>query len=106
MFDAKQARRVTIIADASLKTVILDKVTALGAKGYNFSFCNGKGSHAITGEIYDSDMLVRIEIVTNDKVAADILDFIHAAQFAQLSQYALTTFSDVVDVDQRDKAFE
>jgi len=104
MFTTKTARRVTILVDAALKTVILDKITDLGATGYNYVECQGKGRHAITGDAYQGDALIRIEIVSTAEVCAAILNYIHAAQFAQLNQYALTAFADAVEVDIRDKS--
>lgn len=106
MFTSHQARRVVILADSSLKEIILDKVTDLGAKGYNYVFCYGKGVHALTGHNFSGENIIRIEVVTTNEIATAILDFIHAAQFAQLRQYALSAFSDIVEVDQRDKAFD
>lgn len=104
MFTTKTARRITIILDASLKTYILDKIVELGAKGYNYIECKGKGVHAITGDAYSSDQLLRVEVIATVDVGQKILDYIHAAQFAQLGKYALAAFADTVEVDLRDQS--
>lgn len=104
MFETKTARRVVIIVDSSLKDQILDKVIDLGAKGYNYTKCNGRGQHAITGDPYHEDGLVRIEVIASVEVGAAILDYIHAAQFQQFGRYALSAFADTVEVDMRDKS--
>lgn len=105
MIQTKQAKRLTILIDASLKSVILDKLLELGAKGYNFCQCQGKGVHAITGDVYGGDNLLKIETVVTPETAAKILDFIHVAQFAELSNYALSAYADTVEVDVRDQSF-
>lgn len=90
--------------DASLKSVVLDRITELGAKGYNYVECSGKGQHAITGHPFSGDGLLRVEIITTMEIGGKILDYIHAAQFAQLGQYPLTAFADTVEVDMRDRS--
>lgn len=104
MFATKTARRVTIIVDGALKTTILNKVTELGAHGYNYVECQGKGIHAITGDPYSGEHLLRIEVITTPEVGAKILDYIHAMQFSHLKQYALSAFADNVEVDARDQS--
>jgi len=104
LFTTKTARRVTIIVDATLKTMILDKIMQLGATGYNYIECQGKGRHAITGDMFHGESLLRIEVISSAEVCSAILDYVHATQFAQLGQYALTAFADTVEVDLRDRS--
>lgn len=103
MFETTNARRVVIIVDASLQNQILEKVMELGARGYNTVPCGGRGTHAVTGEPFRSgDELVRIEIISSFEVGAKILDYVHAVQFQQFGNYALSAYADTVEVDLRD----
>jgi nitrogen regulatory protein PII len=104
MFETKTARRVVIIVDETLKDQLLEKVLELGAKGYNYIECTGKGQHAITGAHYFKNGLVRIEVIASVEVVSSILDYIHAAQFQQFGRYALSAFADTVEVDMRDRS--
>lgn len=106
MFTTKTARRVTIMVDAALKDTILDKILELGAQGYNYVECKGKGAHAITGHPYSGENLIRIEVICPVEIGAKILDYIHAQQFSHLGQYALSAFADTVEVDIRDKSLD
>lgn len=105
MFTTKNARRVTIVMDAGLKGLVLEKIAELGVRCYSLVTCQGQGHHAVTGDLYNGDDLLRLEIVTTNEIGAKILDWIHAAQFAQLSQYALFAYADYVEVDERDQSF-
>ena len=104
MFETRNARRVVVIVDASLKDQMLDKFIELGARGYNTIDCGGCGTHAVTGEPYSSGELVRIEVIASVDVGAIILDYIHSVQFQQFGRYALTAFADNVEVDMRDQS--
>jgi hypothetical protein len=104
MFETTNVRRVVIIVDASLKDQLLEKLIGLGARGYNTVDCGGHGTHAISGDPFTSDELVRIEVIASFVVAAAILDYIHAVQFQQFGHYALSAFSDTVEVDVRDRS--
>lgn len=105
MFSTKNARRVTIVMDAALQSFVLDKISEMGVRYYSVINCHGQGHHAVTGDLYGGDDLLRVEIITSNDVGGKILDWIHAAQFAQLSQYALFAFADYVEVDERDQSF-
>ncbi|MEW4454123.1 hypothetical protein AB1L30_15730 [Bremerella sp. JC817] len=104
MITTKVARRITIVHDAALKELIFDQIEVLGAACYHYLEVEGKGRHAVTGDPYNGGRLLRVEIVTTQAIGAKILDWIHAAQFAQLNQYALFAFADNVEVDERDQA--
>ncbi|MFI4873743.1 MAG: P-II family nitrogen regulator [Blastopirellula sp. JB062] len=105
MFTTKNARRVTIVLDAAVKGLMLEKISELGVRCYSLMNCSGHGRHAVTGDLYNGDDLLRLEIVTTTETGAKILDWIHAAQFAQLSQYPLFAYADYVEVDERDQSF-
>jgi hypothetical protein len=102
--ETTNARRITVIVDASLQDQLLDKFFELGARGYNTVDCGGRGTHAITGEPFRSGELVRIEIIASFEVGKAILDYIHAVQFQQFGRYPLTAFADTVEVDLRDRS--
>lgn len=105
MITVRQARRIVIVIDAGLRDGFLEKLMELGATGYNWSDCAGKGIHAITGGPFAHEGLSRIETVVTEPVATAIMDHIHASQFGQYGQYALTAYMDTVEVDARDKSF-
>lgn len=104
MITTKNARRITIVLDAALKDIVFEKVQQLGATCFNYNECSGQGHHAVTGNPYSGEGLLRMEIVTTPTTGAKLLDWIHAAQFAQLSHYALFAFADTVEVDERDQS--
>lgn len=104
MFETKNVRRIVIIADVALRDQLLDKLMDLGAGGYNTMPCSGRGTHSLTGDIFSSGELVRIEVISSIEVCGRILDYIHSVQFQQFGQYALTAFADTVEVDVRDRS--
>jgi len=105
MLKSNQVRRVVIIVDATLTNQFLEKVMEFGAKGYNYVSCKGRGTHTITGGPFSSNDLNRIEVLASQEVAEAILNYIHAVQFQQFGQYALSAFSNIVEVDERDRSF-
>ncbi len=104
MLKTVKVRRVVVIVDATLRDQFLERFMKLGAKGYNFVACTGRGAHMVTGGPFSREGLVRIEVLATDEVAEAIMDHIHAVQFQQFGQYALTAFSNVVEVDERDRS--
>lgn len=106
MFEPKDASRVVIVVDAVLKPQIVEKIFELGASGYNCVECTGKGVHSISGDLFSSNELVRIEVITSEEIAAKILGHLHAVQFQQFGRYALMAFLDHVQVDARDRTIK
>lgn len=105
MVQLQTARRVVIVVDAVLRERVIEDVTALGVGGYNYSFCHGKGVHAVTGSRNCDGDLVRIEMITCESVAAAVVAYVHEKQGQQFGQYAFSAFSDTVAVDPTDKSF-
>lgn len=105
MVQLQTARRVVIVVDAVLRERVIEDVTALGVGGYNYSFCHGKGVHAVTGSRNCNGDLVRIEMITCESVAAAVVAYVHEKQGQQFGQYAFSAFSDTVAVDPTDKSF-
>ena len=54
--------------------------------------------------MFTRDDLSRIEVITSEKTATAILDYVHATQFSQFGRYALSAWMDIVEVDLRDKS--
>lgn len=104
MFETQNARRVTVIVDASLEEQMVEKFLELGARGYNSVDCGGRGKHSLTGDHFNSGDLKRIEVISTFEVGAAILDYIHAVQFQQFGRYPLTAYADTVEVDIRDRS--
>ena len=77
MVQLQTARRVVIVVDAVLQERVIEDVTALGVGGYNYSFCHGKGVHAVTGSRSSDGDLVRIEMITCESVAAAVVAYVH-----------------------------
>ena len=105
MVQLQTARRVVIVVDAVLRERVIEDVTALGVGGYNYSFCHGKGVHAVTGSRSSDGDLVRIEMITCESVAAAVVAYVHKKQGQQFGQYAFSAFIDTVEVDPTDKSF-
>lgn len=105
MVQLQTARRVVIVVDAVLRERVIEDVTALGVGGYNYSFCYGKGVHAVTGSRSSDGDLVRIEMITCESVAAAVVAYVHEKQGQQFGQYAFSAFIDTVEVDPTDKSF-
>ena len=105
MVQLRTVRRVVIVVDAVLRERVLEDVTALGVGGYNYSFCHGKGVHAVTGSRNCDGDLVRIEMITDEALAGAVLDYVHEKQGRQFGQYAFSAFIDTVEVDPTDKSF-
>jgi len=104
MHETVNARRIVVIVDVTLQEQILNKFIEMGVRGYNTTLCGGRGTHSITGEAYKSGDLVRIEVISSVEVGAAMLDYIHTVQFQQFGRYALSAYSDNVEVDIRDRS--
>lgn len=102
MAETKKVRRVVVIVDNTLTEQLLEKIVELGAKGYNCTRCSGKGTHAVSGTPFQEDGLTRIEVLCNEDTGEKIVNYIHAVQFQQFGRYALSAYSDYVEVDVRD----
>ncbi|MBD3675725.1 MAG: hypothetical protein HUJ26_19610 [Planctomycetaceae bacterium] len=102
MPETKLAKRMTVIADITIKPTLLNEFLKLGAKGYHCVVVFGKGEHEQIGDLLTGSALVRIELVTTPEVADAIMDYVHSGKF---HNYALTAYVDNVEVDERDTFF-
>jgi hypothetical protein len=94
--------RLVVIADTALEKILLTEFLKLGAKGYNCSYCFGKGRHETLEDPYTGRSRVRIEVLTKPEVAKNILEYVHRKQFGS---YPVAAFLDTVEVDQRDNFY-
>ena len=99
MADLTEISRVVVIADTALEKILLSEFLKLGAKGYNCSYCFGKGRHETLEDPFTGRSRVRIEVLTKPQVAQGILEYVHRKQFGS---YPVAVFMDTVQVDSRD----
>jgi nitrogen regulatory protein P-II len=91
-----EIRRVTVVADVVLETMLLEEFTGLGAKGYTCMDCHGKGRHnVVEGVDPFTAALVRIELLVQPDVAQKIIDYLRRAVF---TSYACTACVETVEV--------
>lgn len=69
-------RRITIIADEQLETIIVDRAIALGVSGYTSMTCRGLGRSGIAEPDRKPVVQVRIELITKSAIADQVLRFI------------------------------
>ena len=99
-----EAKRVVVIAESILLKELLSKFVELGAKGYNGTYCFGKGEHGLVEDLFSNPdrSCVRIEMITTSEVAGKITDYLHQGA---MQRYPITAFVDTVEVDSRDTFF-
>ena len=102
MAELIEIARVVVIADTALEKILLSEFLKLGAKGYNCSYCFGKGRHETLEDPYTGRSRVRIEVLTRPSIASAILDYVHKKQFGS---YPVAAFLDTVEVDARDNFY-
>jgi hypothetical protein len=102
MPEAVEISRVVVIADTALEKALLSEFLKLGAKGYNCTYCFGKGRHETIEDPYTGRSRVRIEVLTRPSVAASILEYVHRKQFGA---YPVAAYLDTVEVDARDNFY-
>ena len=102
MSEMVEISRVVVIADTALEKILLPEFLKLGAKGYNCTYCFGKGRHETLEDPYTGRSRVRIEVLTRPAVAASILEYVHRKQFGS---YPVAAFLDTVEVDSHDNFY-
>lgn len=100
MAQLMEAKRIVIIANIALKSILLDRFLELGAKGYHAVVCFGKGRHEALGDLVTGEALIRIEIVTTPEVAEQILQYVHDPRFRN---DPLMAYMDTVQVRKTDQ---
>jgi hypothetical protein len=81
MSEMQTIRRVTIYADAVLEQSLLEKLLALGSKGYTAIECRGKGKHEIVEDPLTGISRVRIEALVQPAVADKIIAYLGRDEF-------------------------
>ncbi len=102
MSETVEISRLVVIADTSLEKILLSEFLKLGAKGYNCTYCFGKGRHETLEDPYTGRSRVRIEVLTRPEVATAIMDYVHRKQFGS---YPVAAYCDKVNVDARDNFY-
>jgi hypothetical protein len=77
MSELQTIRRVTVYADATVESILLDRFHALGSKGYTVVDCRGKGDQG--GSVDDPFSVsnrVRIEVLVQPQVADAIMAYL------------------------------
>ncbi len=88
-------RRITVVADVTLKEMLLKHFFKLGANGYTSMSCHGQGRHELIADPYSGDALVRLELLVQPAVAESIMSYLQEDVF---DNYAVTACSETVDV--------
>jgi hypothetical protein len=96
----KTIRNVRIICDGVLKDTILEGVLKLGASGYSWWECHGKGEHEIATDIYQGLDRLYIEVWCQPDVAEKIVDYCHSPKF---EPYGMTVGAEPLEVFESDK---
>jgi hypothetical protein len=99
MPEVVEISRVVVVADTALEKVLLSEFLKLGAKGYNCTYCFGKGRHETIEDPHTGRSRVRIEVLTRPVVATAILEYVHRKEFGA---YPVAAYIDTVEVDARD----
>jgi hypothetical protein len=88
-------RRVTVVADVTLKEMLLKQFFKFGAHGYTAMSCHGQGRHELIADPYSGEALVRLELLVQPDVADSIMGYLERAVS---DNYAVTACSETVDV--------
>lgn len=103
MPDLKEIKRVVIITEAALLDVITEEFNKIGVKGFNCTYCFGKGQHEYgVSDPYSSQSHIRIEVLANENLATAVFSYCNKAK---TQSYPMTIFMDSVFVDKNDIKF-
>lgn len=96
----KTIRCVRIICDGVLKNTVMDGVIQMGANGYTWWKCHGKGAHEHVDDIYEGLDRLYVEVWCEPSVAERIIDFCQSKQF---DAYGMTVGAGLIEVSENDK---
>ena len=88
-------RRMTVMANQSLRYWLIDEFVKCGATGYTVTPCTGAGRRNITNDCVAEDEHIRIELIAPDDVCNAIIDFLRRDI---LSDHQVTACVETVDV--------
>jgi MFS superfamily sulfate permease-like transporter len=69
-------RRITVMANQSLRYWLLDEFVKCGATGFTVTTCTGAGRRNIENDCVAEDEHVRIEVIVPEKVCEAVIDFL------------------------------
>jgi nitrogen regulatory protein P-II 2 len=91
-------QRVVLIADSVLEQRLVSEIERLGFVLHTRADCNGQTARAVMRDEFAGREHVRLEAIGTRDVALDLMDFV---QQVELRRYAITTYMDVVEMDER-----
>lgn len=94
-----EIQTVRIICGASLKDQMLDAVNELGATGYTFWPCHGKGRKEIMPNPYSGADRIYIEVWCSLETADKIMNYCQRAEFRS---HGVTAGKEPLQVDKRE----
>lgn len=69
-------RRVTIVANQSLKLLLLDELQKCGVTGYTITPCSGAGRRNLQSELSAENSHIRIEVIALEDVCNAVIDYL------------------------------
>ena len=94
-----QVKMITIIALDSLEKRLIEDLKSCGIKGYTISEVQGEGLHAKHFSGWEGKN-IRIETLTNEKRALEIMDLLSEHYF---EKYGIVAFISTVEVLRQDR---
>lgn len=88
-------KRVTIITEAAIESMLLDDVEKLGAHGYTVSEARGKGSRGVRSGSWGASANIRLEVICDDATADKIMRHMWDRYY---NDYAMILFAHDVEV--------
>lgn len=70
---------LVIVSEAVLEDILIDEITALGAKGYTITEARGRGTHGTRAGRWTQGGNIRIEVVGNAQLCERIVERLQAA---------------------------
>ncbi len=91
----ERRKKLTIITEAALETILVEDIERLGAKGYTIFEVSGKGARGARKGDWDQNRNIQIDIICDDTVAERIAEHC-AANYYQ--HYAMIIYLFDVEV--------
>jgi nitrogen regulatory protein PII len=88
-------KKLTIITEAILETILLDDIEKLGAKGHTIFEVSGKGARGARKGDWEQNRNVQIDIICDEQVASKIAQ--HCAE-KYYQHYAMIIYLSDVEV--------
>ena len=88
-------RRITVMANQSLRYWLLDEFVKCGITGYTVTSCTGAGRRNLENNVISKDEHVRIEVIVTASVCDEILEFLRRDI---LAEHHVTECVETIDV--------